>query len=112
MHRKDCRFCTVCLLFNNNLSRAAPVVRLKDLSLSRKLCINPNSQFIIHLYLRCITPLMSATKINEWMIQMRAPSSGETREWHATLTVHYGDSLAIECLSECTLVFVVYYGIE
>ncbi len=33
------------------------------------------------------------------MIQLRAPFSGETREliWHATLTVHYGDSLAIDC---------------
>ncbi len=57
VHRKYCRFCIVCLLFNNHLKRAAPVVRLKDLSwtLSRKLCINPNSQFTINLYLCCIT---------------------------------------------------------
>ncbi len=35
------------------------------------------------------------------MIQLRAPSSGETREFilRATLTVHYGDSLAVECTS-------------
>ncbi len=57
VHQKDCRFCIVCLLFNNHLKRAAPVVRLKDLSwtLSQKLCINPNSQFTINLYLCCIT---------------------------------------------------------
>ncbi len=56
VHRKDCRFCIVCLLFNNNLKRAAPVVRLKDLSwtLSRKLCIDSNSQFTINLYPCCI----------------------------------------------------------
>ncbi len=77
-----------------------------DLSwtLSWKLCINPKSQFRINLYLcwlRCITPWTSASKINEWMIQLRAPSSGETREfiWRVTLTVHYGDSQAIECTS-------------
>ncbi len=103
VHRKDCCFCIVCLLFNNHLKRAAPVVRLKDLSwtLSRKLCINPNSQFTINLYLCCITPWTSASKINEWMIQLRATTSGETREFirRATLTVHYGDSLAIECTS-------------
>ncbi len=97
------RFCIVCLLFNTHLKRAAPVVRLKDLSwtLSRKLCINPNSQFTINLYLCCITPWTSAYKIFEWMIQLRAPSSGETREFigRATLTVHYGDSLAVECTS-------------
>ncbi len=47
VHRKDCRFCIVCLLFNNHLKRAAPGVRLKDLSwtLSWKLCIN-NLQLI------------------------------------------------------------------
>ncbi len=35
------------------------------------------------------------------MIQLRAPSSGNTRDfmWLATLTVHYGDSQAIECTS-------------
>ncbi len=103
VHRKDCRFCIVCLLFNNHLKWAAPVVRLKDLSwtLSRKLCINSNSQFTINLYLCCITPWTSSSKINEWMIQLRAPSSGETREfiWRATLTVHYGDSVAVECTS-------------
>ncbi len=57
VHWKDCRFCIVCLLFINNMIRAAPVVRLKDLSwtLSRKLCINSNSQFTINLYLCCIT---------------------------------------------------------
>ncbi len=39
--------------------------------------------------------------MNEWMIQLRAPSSGEMREFirRATLTVHYGDSLAVECTS-------------
>ncbi len=39
--------------------------------------------------------------MNEWMIQLRASSSGETREFirRATLTVHYGDSLAVECTS-------------
>ncbi len=43
----------------------------------------------------------SSSKINEWMIQLRVPSSGETREFirRATLTVHYGDSLAVECTS-------------
>ncbi len=37
-------------------------------------------------------------KINEWMIQLRAPSSGEMRKFirRATLTVHYGDPLSIE----------------
>ncbi len=37
--------------------------------------------------------------MNEWMIQLRAPSSGETREFirRVTLTVHYRDFLAIEC---------------
>ncbi len=46
-------------------------------------------------------PWTSASKLNEWMIQLRAPSSGETREFirRATLTVHYGDSLAVECTS-------------
>ncbi len=55
-HRKDRHFYIVCLLFNNHLKLAASVVRLKDLSLtlSRKLCITPNSQFTIILYL-CIT---------------------------------------------------------
>ncbi len=55
VHQKDCRFCTVCLRFNNHLRRAAPVT-LKDLSwtLSRKLWINPNSPFTINLYLCCI----------------------------------------------------------
>ncbi len=52
------------------------------------------------------------------MIQLWAPSSDETREFirRATLTVHYGDSLAVECIDikyyflfimsmvECTLV--------
>ncbi len=90
------------LLCNNHLNRAAPVVRLKDLS--QKLCINPNSQFTINLYrvvLRYVKPSTSASKINEWMIQLWAPSSGETRELirRATLTVHYGYSLAIECIS-------------
>ncbi len=35
------------------------------------------------------------------MIQLRAPSSGETREFipRAALTVHYGDSLEVECTS-------------
>ncbi len=35
------------------------------------------------------------------MIQLRAPSSVETQEFirHATLTVHYGDYLAVECTS-------------
>ncbi len=35
------------------------------------------------------------------MIQLRAPSSGEMREFirRVTLTVHYGDSLAVECTS-------------
>ncbi len=35
------------------------------------------------------------------MIQLRAPSSGETWEFirRATLTVHYGDSLAVKCTS-------------
>ncbi len=35
------------------------------------------------------------------MIQLWAPSSGETREFiqRATLTVHYGLSLAVECTS-------------
>ncbi len=39
--------------------------------------------------------------MNEWIIQLRAPSSGETREFirHVTLTVHYEDSLAVECKS-------------
>ncbi len=103
VHRKDFRFCIICLRFNNNLKRAAPVVRIKNLSwtLSRKLCINLISQFTINLYLCCITPWTSASKINEWMNQLRAPSSGKMREfiWHATLTVHYGDSLAVECTS-------------
>ncbi len=103
VHRKDCRFCIVCLRFNNHLKRAAPVVRLKDLSwtLSRKLCINPNSQFTINLYMCCITLWKSASKINQWMIQLLVPSSGETQEFirRVTLTVHYGDSLAIECTS-------------
>ncbi len=46
-------------------------------------------------------PWKSASKINEWMIKLWAPSSGETREFirHATLTVHYGVSLAVECTS-------------
>ncbi len=46
-------------------------------------------------------PWTSSSKINEWMIQLRAPSSGKTREFIqcTTLTVHYGDSLAIECTS-------------
>ncbi len=37
--------------------------------------------------------------MNEWMIQLWAPSSGEMREFiqRATLTVHYGLSLAVEC---------------
>ncbi len=62
---------------------------------------NPNSQFTINFYLCCITPWTSVSKINEWMIQLRAPSSGETREFirRATLTVHNGDSLAVECTS-------------
>ncbi len=35
------------------------------------------------------------------MIHLRVPSSGETWELirRATLTVHYGDSLAVECTS-------------
>ncbi len=35
------------------------------------------------------------------MIHLWAPSSGETREFiqRVTLTVHYGDSLAVECTS-------------
>ncbi len=39
--------------------------------------------------------------LNERMIQLRAPSSGETREFirRAALTVHYGDSLEVECTS-------------
>ncbi len=43
----------------------------------------------------------STSKINKWMIQLRVLSSDETREFtrHATLTVHYGDSLAVECTS-------------
>ncbi len=94
--------CIVFLLFNNHLKRAAPV-RLKDLSwtLSRKLCINPNSPFTVNVYLCCITPRTSASKIKEWTIQLRAPSSGETREFiqRATLTMHYGDYLAVECTS-------------
>ncbi len=55
----------------------------------------------MNLYLCCITPGTSASKINEWMIQLRAPSSGETQEFtrRATLKVHYGDSLAVECTS-------------
>ncbi len=96
-------FLHFCSLFINHLRRAAPVVRLNDLSwtLSQKLCINPNSQFTINLYPCCITPRTSTSKINEWMIQLRAPSSGNTREFirRATLTVHYGDSLAVECTS-------------
>ncbi len=31
VHRKDCHFCIVCLLFNNHLKQASPAVRLKDL---------------------------------------------------------------------------------
>ncbi len=116
VHRKDCRFCIVCLLFNNNLKRAAPVVRLRDLSwtLSRKLCINPNSQFTINLYLCCITPWTSSSKINEWMIQLRAPSSGETRVIHLTRDSHsalWGFSSRWVYIS-CTLVFAVHCGIE
>ncbi len=44
-------------------------------------------------------PWTSASKINEWMIQLRAPSSGKTREFirRVTLTVYYGLSLAVEC---------------
>ncbi len=51
--------------------------------------------------LRCITPRTSASEINEWKIQLQAPSSGETWECtrRATLTVHYGDSLAVKCTS-------------
>ncbi len=51
--------------------------------------------------LRSVTLRMRASKLNEWMIQLRTPSSGETREFirRATLTVHYGDSLAVECTS-------------
>ncbi len=37
---------------------------------------------------------MSSSKINEWMNQLRAPSSGET--WGF---IHYRDSLAVECTS-------------
>ncbi len=64
---KDCRFCVVCLLFNNHLRRAAPVEGYLSWTLSRKLCINLNSQFTISLYLcwlLCITLWMSASKIN------------------------------------------------
>ncbi len=52
----------------------------------------------MNLYLCCITPGTSASKINEWMIQLRAPSSGETWEFirRATLTVHHGDFPAVE----------------
>ncbi len=93
----------ICLLFNKHLKRAAPEVRLKDLSwtLSQKWCVNTNSQFTIHLYLCCIKTRKSASKINEWMIQLRVPSSGEMREFIrlVTLTMHYGDSLAVECTS-------------
>ncbi len=91
VYRKDCCFCIVCLWFNNPLKRAAPVVRLKDLSwtLSRELCINPKIQFTSNLYLhvlRCITPWTSASKIKKRMIQLRATSSGEMQEfiWRAT----------------------------
>ncbi len=52
--------------------------------------------------LRCITPWTSASKINEWIFQLRAPPFfGETREFirRMTLTVHYGDYLAAECTS-------------
>ncbi len=39
--------------------------------------------------------------MNEWMIQLWVPSSGETREFirRWTLTVRCGDSLAVECTS-------------
>ncbi len=71
VHRKDCLFYRVCLVFNIHLKWRAPVVRLKDLfwTLSQKLCINTNSQFTINLYPCCITLWTSASKINEWMIQ-------------------------------------------
>ncbi len=51
--------------------------------------------------------------MNEWMIQLGAPSSGETREFilRTTLTVHYGLSLAVECTS-VVHIFVVHCGIE
>ncbi len=98
----------ICLRFNNNLKRAAPVVRLEDLfnSVTEIMYkINSNSQFTINLYVfyyvSCVKLRMSTSKINEWMIQLRGPSTGEMREFirRATLTVHYGDSLAVECTS-------------
>ncbi len=55
---------------------------------------------------------MSASKINEWMIQLRSPSSGEMQEFIrcVTLTVHYGDSLAVECTS--VVIENIHYGFE
>ncbi len=40
-------------------------------------------------------------KMNGWMIQLQVPSFGKMQQLipHATHTVHYGDSLAIECTS-------------
>ncbi len=39
--------------------------------------------------------------MNEWRIQLRAPSSGEARDFirSVTLTLHCGDFLAVECTS-------------
>ncbi len=59
-------------------------------------------------------PWTSASKINEWRIQLRAPSSGDTRYFiqSATLTLYYGDSLAVECTSVVHSFFAVHCGIE
>ncbi len=118
VHRKDCRICTVCLRFNNHLRRSAPV-RLKDLSwtLSLKLWINPNSPFTINLYLCCITSRRSASKINEWMIQRRAPSSGETREFIRRYIFHifviYKVSYAYQgCFLYIVKYFIFYYTLN
>ncbi len=98
-----------CLLFNNHLNRAAPVVRLKDLS--QKLCINPNSQFTINLYrvvLRCVKPSTSASK-NKWMddsavgaIFWRDAGINSARDSHSALWVFSSHWVYIGC----TLVFV------
>ncbi len=64
--------------------------------------------------LRCITPWTSASKINKRLIQLRAPSSGETRELirRVTLTVHYGDSVAVECTSVVHLLLRCIVGLN
>ncbi len=57
---------------------------------------------------------MNASKINEWMIQLRVTSSGEAREFiqRVTFTVHYRDSQAIECTSVVHSFFAVHCEIE